>query len=56
MKQQRDKMEYKVFTIFIINLCIPTIQITYIRDFKIFPPRLQTDLAGITYAFNHSAT
>ena len=36
--QQRAEMEYKVFTIFIINLCIPTIQITYIRDFKIFPP------------------
>jgi hypothetical protein len=36
--QQRAKMEYKVFTIFIINLCIPTMQITYIRDFKIFPP------------------
>jgi len=36
--QQREKMEYKVFTIFIINLCIPTMQITYIRDFKIFPP------------------
>jgi hypothetical protein len=36
--EQREKMEYKVFTIFIINLCIPTMQITYIRDFKIFPP------------------
>ena len=35
---QRERTERAVFTIFMINLCIPTIQITYIRDFKVFPP------------------
>jgi hypothetical protein len=36
--EEKPRALYCLFIIFIVNLCIPTVQITYIRNFKIFPP------------------